>query len=426
VASCITAAFGCTTEPPGVLRQTLTDSPLRRVPCGDLLLAADPIKPAQPIDYIGVYLPVPQGTALELLADYGEPCADASNQGACLASALAGPWNCAPDAIMCKPFAITRQDDEVLRHEHASTLVALLGAIDTHSEAVLVAQLHGLHTQCGFGTTDPTNPGTGVQATSAGYRVESKWNICSDSIGDQSIEISRDGTSTGLDKDTITRSGCAVGRRPAGLQPSAAAGNGQPLGAFLAECAHLEAASVPAFRRLTRELDRLGARRLASFALRSAREEVRHAALMRGLAARYGAHSIPPRIAAPQRLRSALEIALENAIEGCVRETFGALVAWQQSACAKDPLVARTMRGIAADETRHAELAWEVAAWLEPKLSARERLTVLRARRKAFEQLQKEIADDPLPDASRAQIGWPSNAQQHALLNRLAVELGVS
>jgi hypothetical protein len=146
---------------------------------------------------------------------------------------------------------------------------------------------------------------------------------------------------------------------------------------------------------------------------------------MRGLAARYGAQSIAPRVAAPQRLRSALEIAQENAVEGCVRETFGALVAWQQSACAKDPLIARTMRGIAADETRHAELAWEVAAWIEPKLSARDRLTVQRARRRALEQLQKEIAEDSLPASAREQIGWPSNAQQQALLNRLAAELGV-
>lgn len=427
VASCLSAAFGCNSELPGKLQQALSDGPIRQVPCGDLLFVSDPIKPARAIDYLAVYLPTPNNSALTIVADYGDPCAKASDQATCLANVatrMASPVACATDAVLCKPFAVTTHGDEVLRHDDASTILSFLGEIDTHSEAVLVAQLHGLHIECSSDWFD-TNPyGTRVQPTSTGYRVESKWNRCSESVGEQAIEIERDGSSAGLAESSILRSACAVGRRPAGLQLSAARGTREPVGAFLAECARLEAVSVPAFRRLARELDRLGARRLAGLARRSAREEVRHAAQMSRLAARYGAQPSAARVVAPRRLRPALEIALENAVEGCVRETFGALVAWQQSACAADPVVARTMRGIAADETRHAELSWEVAAWIEPKLSKHERLSVRRARNRAFEQLRREIAADPMSSDARAQLGWPSNAQQQALLDRLAAELG--
>jgi len=63
----------------------------------------------------------------------------------------------------------------------------------------------------------------------------------------------------------------------------------------------------------------------------------------------------------------------EIAVEGCVRETFGALEATFQAKNANDPQIRRVMRRIAEDETRHAALAWRVAAWIEPRLSDRQR-----------------------------------------------------
>ena len=47
-------------------------------------------------------------------------------------------------------------------------------------------------------------------------------------------------------------------------------------------------------------------------------------------------------------------VAIENAVEGCVRETFGALIASWQAEHARDPGIKRLMRSIARDETRHA------------------------------------------------------------------------
>lgn len=47
-------------------------------------------------------------------------------------------------------------------------------------------------------------------------------------------------------------------------------------------------------------------------------------------------------------------LALENAVEGCVRETFGALCGGYQAARAADPVVRRTLAQITRDETTHA------------------------------------------------------------------------
>jgi len=52
---------------------------------------------------------------------------------------------------------------------------------------------------------------------------------------------------------------CPGGRRPAGLLSASGARSSEPVGRFLARCAHLEAASVPAFTDLARELALHGA-----------------------------------------------------------------------------------------------------------------------------------------------------------------------
>jgi len=62
-------------------------------------------------------------------------------------------------------------------------------------------------------------------------------------------------------------------------------------------------------------------------------------------------------------LDALVDVALENAVEGCVRETYGALIATRQAEAASDPVVRRAMRKIAADETAHAALSWDVASF---------------------------------------------------------------
>jgi hypothetical protein len=158
------------------------------------------------------------------------------------------------------------------------------------------------------------------------------------------------------------------GRRPEGYAPR---GRARGAGPWLAAAARLEAASVDAFERLARELAHHGApRALVRTARAAMRDEVRHARAMGVLARRHGGQ---PRGHDGARLlvRPRVLIAEENAREGCVGETVGAIVAFYQAARAADPAVRRVMRAIARDEARHAILSWRVAAWLDEDAEAR-------------------------------------------------------
>jgi hypothetical protein len=211
-----------------------------------------------------------------------------------------------------------------------------------------------------------------------------------------------------------------VGRRPQGLQAGAPIRMPTALGTYFANTAQLEAASVFAFERLTRELSQLAAPDaliLASAA--AALDEVRHSQLVTELARRYGAEPSAPQVRDPGQ-RTCFEIALENAVEGCVRETYGALVAHHQAALAQDPAVMSAMTRIAEDETRHAELAWRVADWLEPRLTAAERAQLAEARAAAFAQLRNELTLEGLSAQESAALGWPSAQVAAGMLGLLA------
>jgi hypothetical protein len=430
VASCITAAVGCGDEPPGKLTaQLVAAAPVQVMPCSELLLVTAPVAAPSELDYIGVFSPFFDTTYRSLLGDSGEPCKTAKDRDACLLTierAIDRPTDCGPDVAQCYMFIVTSLGDEVLRHDTPESLRKVLGDVNTATEAVLFAQLHGLYAACAAESTGVSNAGTLVQATDTGWRVQSRWSGCNPSIGDQVIEIHNDGTSAGFERNIVAGRCSTTARRTAGLQLGAAEAMQGPAAAFLALSAQLEAASVPAFNRLARELSRLGSPQLAAAAKRSACDEAYHSVLMQRLAARYGGRPSRPHVVTERRSRTAYEIAHENAVEGCVRETFGSLIAWQQSVLAADPMVAHTMRRIAVDEAQHAELSWQVARWIEPQLTATERVQIARARAQAVTQLQRELATDFLPDAAKAQLGWPSGTQRHALLQRFAAELDLS
>jgi hypothetical protein len=192
--------------------------------------------------------------------------------------------------------------------------------------------------------------------------------------------------------------------------------HGGDLGAFFAEVAHLEAASVHAFRRLARELRAHGApRALVRRAERAAKDEIRHARTTAALARRHGGRPAKPRVAA-RKVRSLARIARENAVEGCVRETFGALLATWQAEAARDPRIREAMRTIARDETSHAALAWDVARWIEPRLRPSTRARLAQARREALESLEADLAT-PLAPSIQEQAGVPSPLCARVLLD---------
>src|SRR5690606_15396153 len=120
------------------------------------------------------------------------------------------------------------------------------------------------------------------------------------------------------------------------------------IAAWLARATRAEAASVQAFVALREELIALNAPApIVKRAARAAADEVRHARLLGALAEAGGASSS---LAARRRdlpARSLLELALENAVEGCVHETFAALMAMHQARHASDPALREAMAAIA-------------------------------------------------------------------------------
>ena len=216
---------------------------------------------------------------------------------------------------------------------------------------------------------------------------------------------------------------CPAGRRPIGfVQAGSDRGRSGPVGDYMARQAYLESASIDAFEILARELRELGApSRLIERALRSARQERAHAAAVTELSRSYGATPAAPDIE-ERPTRTLFEVVLENEVEGCVRETWGALVARWQSGAAHDSTIAAAMASIAPDELEHAELAYDIREWALPLLSERERAEIASARESAVAQVAYEASIEPAPEIARL-AGVPTAAVAKTLLDVLLAGL---
>jgi hypothetical protein len=208
--------------------------------------------------------------------------------------------------------------------------------------------------------------------------------------------------------------GCPGGRRPDGLVDGR--DTCRSAGEWLARMAWMEAASVDAFEQLAVELTRLGApRSLARDAHAAATDERRHARSIARLARARGHEAATPRVRA-SRARSIEALAVDNAIEGGVRETFGALLAAHQATTATDEDVRRAMHAIARDEASHALLSARIDAWARTRVDG----TLLdAARRDAVRTLASSI-DAECDDVDATRLGLPTVEQQRALVLALA------
>ncbi len=194
------------------------------------------------------------------------------------------------------------------------------------------------------------------------------------------------------------------GRRPLGH--IAFAGRVRDLGEHFARCAHLEAASIVAFTQLAERLTGFGApQNLVERCHHAAADEREHARQLTALAERLGA-STPPALHEP-RTPGLFEVALDNAVEGCVHETWAALRAEVVSRRAQDPEVRSIYKKIAEDEARHAQLAWDLHRWLCDQLDSAERDQVEAARRRSLEALPELAARQS--EFTPSQLGIPTS-----------------
>ena len=189
-------------------------------------------------------------------------------------------------------------------------------------------------------------------------------------------------------------------------------------------CAHLEAASVIAFDVLAEELAAHGAPpELVASCRDAAIEEIAHAEAVGLLARRYGSEMPALEIEERRRTRSLLELAIDNAIEGLVRELFGAVQAHARAALASDEVVRIAMKRIAEDESRHAELSTRIGAFLDAQLDPTERSIVRSAAQNARAELRAELARNEVdPELSRI-AGVPTRPQALALFDALEAEV---
>jgi hypothetical protein len=215
----------------------------------------------------------------------------------------------------------------------------------------------------------------------------------------------------------VTATAVCVGRHHASVASRRAPALSDPVARYLAGAWLGEATSVQAFLALAEELEGFGAPdALIARARASAVDEVVHARLVAALAPA-AARGVPTFRATPRR--DLLAFAVENAVEGCVRETFAALVAAHQSTAASaafGPAFAR----IAADEIRHAELAWAIHEWAMRHLSPDERAAVASARETAIDALYQSVDE---PDRDLVALGLPSAAASRRLLDGLVAAL---
>ncbi|WP_233582414.1 ferritin-like domain-containing protein [Corallococcus sp. CA053C] len=314
---------------------------------------------------------------------------------------------------------VTTRGDEVRTYATTEALQQLLGTIDTEQEAVLLAFASG-YDVCSSGGDFP--PRVGVNPDD-GFTVRVSQGVAcgkGSNLYQQALRITSSGELVKYEP-TVLKYGdetCYVGRRPVGLQDARSGACEDPRGRYFAEAARLEAASIHAFLRLHDELKLHGADvALQDAALASAVDEVRHTDVTRRLTLRFGAVPPAPSVA-ELPLRPLTEVLLDNAVEGCVRETYGALLAHHQALHARDPEIRKAMSRIAEDETRHAGLSWDIAGWAAPRLSVEDQAALHKARRQAVAVLRAEVAV-PLDAELTADAGLPSAEVGLAMLDSL-------
>ena len=213
-----------------------------------------------------------------------------------------------------------------------------------------------------------------------------------------------------------------VGRLPKGLQLknglAATQSSVNVLGQYLADMTMMETAAITAFYYLSRELEAYDApAALVARARQAVLEETRHSEMAALLAASYDAEM--PEVSIDEFfLRSLYEIALENAVEGCVNETFAAACGLWQSEHAQLDVFRDVIGHITEEEMGHAALSWDIHQWIMPQLSEVEREQIHIAQAEAIDSLVEDFKQESNPVVQQA-FGLPTKEDAARLFAQL-------
>lgn len=367
------------------------------------------LQPTEATDYVALHVTYGEGSASTVVQADGTACPGQSAQ--CLGAVDAGvdggirAGGGQTGAIYL--HLTTTLNDEVKVLLTIDEVKAFLGTIDTPSEAALLVALAGYSSNCSSNN---------YSKVTGGYLVYAEeGQTCGDDVRGHQVFVSTEGNIDVRFTEVVVEGndGCAIGRLPSGLC-GLQRFQGHDVGAFYARVAQLEGASVAAFEQLTRELRHHNASQdLIDYAEAAVRQEKRHAILTSALARKYGRQPEPP-LVQPTSVRSLEAIALDNAVEGLVRETFGALVAHHQASHAADPLMREIARVIADDETAHAGFSWALHEWLLSRLDEEGQARVERARRAAVVSFAPDLCAPVSAEVVRL-AGMPSEDSARSL-----------
>ncbi len=387
----------------------------------------DGVTPATPVDFleyrnVEAFIEPP---AFNVIATQGVACSKAT--GSACADALAAlpisaGWTVNRGQIGPETRSVVfTRGDEVRQIATLADLKTFLAPIENPRDAIFLLsnEMPDHSVICDENNVAKVSDGFNV-LTSSGFACGAG------SHRDENIvHVSSTGEVTVTESTIIEygSAGCAIGRRPEGLIPQKLSSQTNIIGAYFADAARLEAASVFAFERLESELRTYRApRTLVRDARRARHDEVRHARMTRRIAKKNGS---TPAAVHMRRVsnRPWLDFVKENAVEGCIRETFGALVATYQAQHATDKHIKSAMQLIADDETRHASLAWRVAKWAEDKLNAEERAEVRSLQQAELRRMACNLLHEhtPIPEA-----GLPERHESLRLLKGFSAAVGLA
>ncbi|MBL0219138.1 MAG: ferritin-like domain-containing protein [Myxococcales bacterium] len=306
----------------------------------------------------------------------------------------------------------------------AAEIVRAAAPIDSPAKALLVAWVGGAQLSWGDSGHSYGGPLDGhVRQVAGGYEVaagaRSEVSNCGAANARETVTnyrltlfVDLRGAVTERARTVTDRYDVADPCHPLGRRPEdfADVTSGGTLRGHLVRAMHHEAESVRAFERIARELRAHGApEELWRAAERAAVEERDHAERCARLVnerAEIAQDQLP--------VRSLVELAIDNAREGCIGEAYAALVATVQARTAADATLRAHFAAIAADELAHAALAHAIAEWIDAALSPVQRDRVAEARVAAITELARSL-DAPNVEATRA-LGLPTGDLARRLL----------
>jgi rubrerythrin len=386
----------------------------------------DGITPTKPVEFMELRQTVPfaDPPMIEAIASHGVSCSGATSATCSetfnMLNVTTG-WSISQGQLGTSTrFLVFTRGDEVGTVTTLPDLKSFLAPVDNARDAVFVIKNELSEHNVICDELNATKSGDGFNIlTSSGF-------ACGEGShrDEHVVHVSSTGEVT-IEETVIVEEGdpgCAIGRRPEGLVATGSLRQTRNAGTFFADAARLEAASVFAFERLEDELRTYRApRTLVRDARRARNDEVRHARMTRRLAKKNGGRPLAARVRHPAP-RSWIEFVKENAVEGCIRECFGALVATYQAEQATNTQIRAAMKVIAQDETRHASLAWRIAKWAEARLSAEEQTEVRALQQAELRRMACQLARE---DAPIGEAGLPGRDESLRLLTGFAKVVGL-